>query len=106
MKTYGDASCLHMGEPAAWVPETRWLFMIVGACTCGAFRFRAARMRRHMLRVFRPILAGATLRERMIACVGALIGIFLTSLVCGRIASPGEYLPLIIAPMGASAVLL
>lgn len=58
------------------------------------------------LRFFNPILAGATLRERLIACVGALIGIWLTSLVCGRIASPGSYLPLIIAPMGASAVLL
>jgi len=59
-----------------------------------------------MFRVFKPILAGATLRERMIACVGAVIGICLTSLVCGRIASAGEYVPLIIAPMGASAVLL
>lgn len=59
-----------------------------------------------MFRVFKPILAGATLRERMIACVGAVIGICLTSLVCGRIASAGSYLPLIIAPMGASAVLL
>ncbi len=58
------------------------------------------------IRVFKPILAGATLRERLIACLGALLGIWLTSMVCGRIASPGTYLPLIIAPMGASAVLL
>jgi CBS domain-containing membrane protein len=42
----------------------------------------------------------------MIACLGAVIGIFLTSLVCGRIASTGSNLPLIVAPMGASAVLL
>lgn len=59
-----------------------------------------------MLRIFKPILAGATLRDRLIACAGALIGICLTSMVCGRVASPGTYLPLIIAPMGASAVLL
>ncbi|MBA3454550.1 MAG: HPP family protein [Deltaproteobacteria bacterium] len=59
-----------------------------------------------MLRIFKPILAGATLRERLIACVGALLGIWVTSMVCGRIASPGSYLPLIVAPMGASAVLL
>src|SRR5687768_16608680 len=58
------------------------------------------------LRVFKPILAGATLRERMIACAGALIGIWLTSMVSGRIVSAGSYMPLIIAPMGASAVLL
>jgi CBS domain-containing membrane protein len=57
-------------------------------------------------RVFKPILAGATLRERLIACAGALIGIWLTSLVCGRICSADAYLPLIVAPMGASAVLL
>lgn len=61
---------------------------------------------RTRIRVFTPILAGATLRERLIASLGALLGIWLTSMVCGRIASSGTYLPLIIAPMGASAVLL
>jgi CBS domain-containing membrane protein len=35
------------------------------------------------IRLFRPILAGATLRERLIACLGALIGIALTGLVSG-----------------------
>jgi CBS domain-containing membrane protein len=44
-------------------------------------------------RMFAPILAGATLRERLIACVGALIGIGLTGLI-------SSYL------LGASAVLL
>jgi CBS domain-containing membrane protein len=58
------------------------------------------------LRIFRPILAGATLRERLIACLGALIGIALTGLTCGLIAGQGPGLPLIVAPMGASAVLL
>ncbi|WP_107645322.1 HPP family protein [Methylobacterium sp. C1] len=57
-------------------------------------------------RIFRPILAGATLRERLVACLGALIGIALTGLVCGWAFGEGVHIPLIVAPMGASAVLL
>ncbi|MCK2056552.1 HPP family protein [Methylobacterium sp. 37f] len=57
-------------------------------------------------RVFRPILAGATLRERLIGCLGALIGIALTGLVSGWIVGEGPHIPLIVAPMGATAVLL
>lgn len=57
-------------------------------------------------RLFRPILAGATLRERLIACLGALIGIALTGLVSGWIVGDGPHIPLIVAPMGATAVLL
>lgn len=57
-------------------------------------------------RIFAPILAGATLRERLIACVGALIGIGLTGLISGYLFGQGPHLPLIVAPMGASAVLL
>ncbi|EPE95401.1 HPP family protein [Rhizobium grahamii] len=57
-------------------------------------------------RLFSPILAGATLRERMFACLGALIAIALTGLVCGYFFGQGSHLPLIVAPMGASAVLL
>ncbi|WP_233382197.1 HPP family protein [Methylobacterium sp. C25] len=56
--------------------------------------------------IFRPILAGATLRERLIACLGALIGIALTGLICGWFFGEGPHIPLIVAPMGASAVLL
>ncbi|MBP1860158.1 CBS domain-containing membrane protein [Rhizobium herbae] len=56
--------------------------------------------------MFAPILAGATLRERLIACVGALIGIGLTGLISGYLFGQGPHLPLIVAPMGASAVLL
>ena len=55
---------------------------------------------------FKPILAGATLRERVIACFGALIGISVTALTCGLLAGRGPYPLLIVAPMGASAVLL
>ncbi|CAO4178567.1 HPP family protein [Methylorubrum populi] len=57
-------------------------------------------------RLFRPILAGATLRDRLIACLGALAGITLTGLICGWFFGEGPHIPLIVAPMGASAVLI
>ncbi|MCJ8054454.1 HPP family protein [Shinella curvata] len=57
-------------------------------------------------RLFSPILAGATLRERLIGCLGALIGICLTGLVSGFFMGQDPHLPLIVAPIGASAVLL
>jgi CBS domain-containing membrane protein len=57
-------------------------------------------------RLFSPILAGATLRERLIACLGALFGIGLTGVISGYLFGQGPHLPLIVAPMGASAVLL
>lgn len=56
--------------------------------------------------LFAPILAGATLKERLIGCLGALIGICLTGLVCGFVMGQDPHLPLIVAPIGASAVLL
>ena len=56
---------------------------------------------------FRPLLAGATLRDRAIACVGALFGIGLTGLVSRMILGAETPLALLLAaPMGASAVLL
>lgn len=57
-------------------------------------------------KLFTPILAGATLRERLLGCLGALIGICLTSLVCSYVFGTHAVLPLIVAPIGASAVLL
>jgi CBS domain-containing membrane protein len=42
----------------------------------------------------------------LIACVGALVGITLTGLICGFVFGQGPHIPLIVAPMGASAVLL
>jgi len=57
-------------------------------------------------RWFAPILAGATFRERLVGCIGALLGIGLTGLACGLVFGGAAQLPLIVAPMGASAVLL
>ncbi|AHB48364.1 membrane protein [Hyphomicrobium nitrativorans NL23] len=61
---------------------------------------------RQRFALFVPILAGATLRERLLACLGALAGILLTALICGVLYGQGAHLPLIVAPIGASAVLL
>lgn len=55
---------------------------------------------------FSPILPGATLRDRLLACLGSLIGIGLTGFVCALSFGPDPFLPLIVAPIGASAVLL
>ena len=56
--------------------------------------------------LFAPVLAGATLKERLLACLGALVGIFLTSLICSTIYGHSANIPLVVAPIGASAVLL
>ncbi|RUX42900.1 hypothetical protein EN994_30470, partial [Mesorhizobium sp. M7A.F.Ca.CA.002.09.1.1] len=36
-------------------------------------------------RLFVPILAGATLRERLVACIGATIGIALTGVIASLV---------------------
>ncbi|AIY43165.1 putative transmembrane protein [Collimonas arenae] len=51
-----------------------------------------------------PVVVNAT--ERLRACCGALLGILLTGLVSHWVLGAGAPLPLLIAPMGASAVLL
>ncbi|MBC7314659.1 MAG: HPP family protein [Rhizobium sp.] len=56
--------------------------------------------------LFKPILAGATLTERLIGCLGALVATALTGFLCGLLLGPDPHLPLIVAPIGASAVLL
>ena len=56
--------------------------------------------------LFTPMLAGATLRERLIACIGALVGIACTGLICKAVLGNSSSFPLIVAPIGASAVLL
>lgn len=60
----------------------------------------------HTRSLFRPILPGATLRDRLIACAGAAVGIGLTGLICGLASGRGLDLPLLVAPMGASSVLI
>lgn len=55
---------------------------------------------------FVPILAGATFRDRVLGCVGGLTGIALTSLLCALVLHNAAPLPLLVAPMGASAVLV
>jgi CBS domain-containing membrane protein len=57
-------------------------------------------------RLFQPILAGASLRDRLIACLGSLVGVSFTALICGLLFRHDPHLPLIVAPIGASAVLL
>ena len=58
------------------------------------------------MKLFYPILAGANLPDRLIASLGALIGISLAALICGFIAHGDFSSALLVAPMGASAVLL
>jgi CBS domain-containing membrane protein len=60
---------------------------------------------RHGWRIFKPNLAGASLRDRLLACVGALAGVVVTGFICS-FASSRIFVPLLVAPIGASAVLL
>ncbi len=57
-------------------------------------------------RLFHPILAGATFGERLVACLGALIGIAVAAAASAALVGGDPLLPLIVAPMGASAVLV
>jgi CBS domain-containing membrane protein len=58
------------------------------------------------LPLFVPLLAGASLRDRVLASLGAVIGIGLTALLSAWTLKAGGYLPILVAPIGASAVLL
>lgn len=60
----------------------------------------------HAPRIFRPILAGANLRDRLVACIGVVLSIGLTGALCGLAFGRDPHLPLLVAPVGASAVLL
>ncbi len=53
-----------------------------------------------------PTLAGSTTRDTIIAGCGAILGICLTGAISSLASSGSAFLPLIVAPMGASAVLL
>jgi CBS domain-containing membrane protein len=58
------------------------------------------------IRLFQLILAGAQWPDRLIACLGAAIGIALTMVVCAGLPLPIGDMPFIVAPLGASAVLV
>jgi CBS domain-containing membrane protein len=60
----------------------------------------------HWLRGFAPQPVTVNNAERIRACCGALIGVFLTILVNRLLLGPTPGLPLLLAPLGASAVLL
>jgi CBS domain-containing membrane protein len=56
--------------------------------------------------IFRPRLAGAHWGTRLIACCGAAICLALTIVICAQVPLAGADLPIIVAPLGASAVLV
>lgn len=58
------------------------------------------------LRGFLPGPMGVSRAERLRGCAGALLGLLATALVSLALTGPGSALPLLIAPFGASAVLL
>ena len=59
-----------------------------------------------LIKRFVPGLAPVSLGERLRASIGALIGILVTGAVAGLALGGSPDVPLLIAPMGASAVLL
>jgi CBS domain-containing membrane protein len=61
---------------------------------------------RQWLRGFVPGQMRVGYRERIRACIGALIGIFVTGVATRFLLGPDVALPMLVAPMGASAVLL
>lgn len=56
--------------------------------------------------LFRPILAGGRVSDRLIGCIGAAIAISLTIVVCNGLPLAAADVPIIVAPLGASAVLV
>ena len=59
-----------------------------------------------MRRLFVPILAGGNFKDRLLGCLGALVGIAMTSVITATLVHPHGGLLLIAAPMGAAAVLV
>lgn len=60
----------------------------------------------HRLRLFAPLLAGASLRDRSSAAFGAALGVLVAGLVGLLVARAFPDFPFLIAPIGASAVLV
>ncbi|TCI00912.1 HPP family protein [Roseococcus sp. SYP-B2431] len=63
-------------------------------------------MIRGWLRALLPAPIAASAAERLRGCTGALLGLLLTGLICPRLAGTEALSPVLIAPLGASAVLL
>ena len=59
-----------------------------------------------VLRAMTPRLAGASVRQRAVAIFGALVGIGLTGLISAVLLGASMQAPVLVAPIGASAVLL
>lgn len=94
-----------MVNGASSAPFQQTLPDILGAALQRALLSRPAMTER--FRIFHPLLAGATLRDRMVACVGAMVGIALTGLLARLLLGQNPTLTLLLAaPIGASAVLL
>jgi CBS domain-containing membrane protein len=52
------------------------------------------------------ILAGASYRDRIVACAGALMGVSAVAILSALLGAPKDVAAMVVAPMGASAVLL
>lgn len=58
------------------------------------------------MRLFKPILAGVRTGDRLLACLGASVGIAFSILIFSFLPLHGSDFPLVVAPLGASAVLV
>jgi CBS domain-containing membrane protein len=56
--------------------------------------------------IFKPRMAGAQAGARLLACFGAAICLVLTAVLCAQLPALAAGMPAIIAPLGASAVLV
>lgn len=65
-------------------------------------RFRWSRYHAMMI----AVPADKAVRDRLISSLGALVGIIATGLLVGGLVGTGAHMPLLIAPIGAAAVLL
>jgi CBS domain-containing membrane protein len=63
-------------------------------------------LRISILRLFHPILSGARGANRLAASLGASLGIAFAAVVAAQVPMPVHDLPLVFAPIGASAVLV
>lgn len=58
------------------------------------------------MRLFKPILAGVRTGDRLLACLGASVGIAFSILIFSFLPLHVSDFPLVVAPLGASAVLV